>query len=65
LQVFFWGLIGLALGVAARVTGNGGRLVNIWRFGDERPRPVRTRISPEQNAGAFMLNTSDEASASK
>ena len=47
LQVFFWGLIGLGLGVAARVAGNGGRLVNIWRFGDERPRPVRTRISPE------------------
>ena len=41
LQVFFWGLIGLGLGLAARVAGNGGRLINIWRFGDERPRPVR------------------------
>jgi lipopolysaccharide/colanic/teichoic acid biosynthesis glycosyltransferase len=65
LQVFFWGLIGLGLGVAARVVGNGGRLVSIWRFGDERPRPVRTRISPEQDAGAFVLNTSREAAASK
>ncbi len=41
LQVFFWGLIGLGLGLAIRVTGTGGRLINIWRFGDERPRPVR------------------------
>jgi lipopolysaccharide/colanic/teichoic acid biosynthesis glycosyltransferase len=43
LQIFFWGLIGLGLGLAVRVTGTGGRLVNIWRFGDERPRPVRPR----------------------
>lgn len=43
LQVFFWGLIGLGLGLAIRVTGAGARLVNIWRFGDERPRPVRVR----------------------
>jgi hypothetical protein len=47
LQVFFWGLIGLGLGLAARVVGSGGRLVNIWRFGDERPRPARTRVAPE------------------
>jgi lipopolysaccharide/colanic/teichoic acid biosynthesis glycosyltransferase len=47
LQVFFWGLIGLGLGLAARVVGSGGRLMNIWRFGDERPRPVRTRVAPE------------------
>ena len=66
LQVFFWGLIGLGLGVAARVAGNGGRLVSIWRFGDERPRPLRTRISPDQEgAGAFALNRSGEAPASK
>ena len=39
--------------------------IQIWRFGDERPRPVRTRISPEQDPGAFVLNTSGEASASK
>ena len=47
LQVFFWGLVGLGLGLAVRVSGNGGRLVNIWRFGDERPRPVRTRVAGE------------------
>jgi len=63
--VFFWGLIGLGLGVAARVAGNGGRLVNIWRFGDERPRPVRTRISPDQDSGGFVMNTTREAPASK
>jgi len=41
LQVFFWGLIGLGLGLAIRVSGNRGRLVTVWRFGDERPRPAR------------------------
>ena len=45
LQIFFWGLIGLGLGLAVRVTGAGGRLVNIWRFGDERLRPVRVRAA--------------------
>ena len=64
LQVFFWGLIGLGLGVAARVVGNGGRLVNIWRFGDERPRPVRTRVSLDADAsGSFQLDSSRPASA--
>ena len=43
LQVFFWGLIGLGLGLSARVVGTGGRLVTVWRFGDERPRPLRRR----------------------
>jgi lipopolysaccharide/colanic/teichoic acid biosynthesis glycosyltransferase len=43
LQVFFWGLIGLGLGLATRVVGTGGRLVTVWRFGDEQPRPVRRR----------------------
>jgi hypothetical protein len=55
LQIFFWGLIGLGLGLAVRVTGTGGRLVNIWRFGDERPRPVRVRAAeaaPERLAVA-------------
>ena len=48
LQVFFWGLMGLGLGLAARTTGGGP--VNIWRFGDERVRPVRVRPQ-EQAAG--------------
>ena len=64
LQVFFWGLIGLGLGLAARVVGNGGRLINIWRFGDERPRPVRTRIEPEREGdGSFLMNTSPQEPA--
>ena len=57
LQVFFWGLIGLGLGVAARVAGNGGRLVNIWRFGDER----RGRFG-RGSRGAAGDRSSDEAS---
>src|SRR5262249_15971070 len=37
LQVFFWGMIGLGLGLATRVGGNRGRLVAIWRFRGRRP----------------------------
>ena len=58
LQVFFWGLIGLGLGMAARVAGNGGGLVTVWRFGDERPRPVRRREAP---AAALELDASPGA----
>jgi hypothetical protein len=48
LQVFFWGLMGIGLGIAARVAGNGSSVVSIWRFGDERPpdrAPVRASKS--------------------
>ena len=58
LQVFFWGLVGIGLGLAARITGAGGRLVSIWRFGDERPRPVRRREAP---AAALELDASPGA----
>jgi hypothetical protein len=44
-RIFFWGLIGIGLGIAVRVAANSGRLVNIWRFGDERPRPARQRLA--------------------
>jgi O-antigen ligase len=65
LQVFFWGLIGLGLGLAARVSGNGVRLVNVWRFGDERPRPVRTRVAPEpQEFGSLVPGPSRGARGS-
>ncbi len=50
LQVFFWGLIGLGLGLSARVVGNGGRLVTVWRFGDERPRPARRGRHEQEHA---------------
>jgi len=62
LQVFFWGLIGLGLGMAIRVSGTGGRLVNIWRFGDETPRPVRTPARAEGGPdGVLALDPSSHA----
>lgn len=51
LQVFFWGLLGLGLGLATRVAGTAGRLVAVWRFGDERPRPVRASAAASSQAG--------------
>jgi hypothetical protein len=51
--VFFWGLIGVGLGLATRVSGTAGRLITVWRFGDERPRPVRPRRAvPVADAGS-------------
>jgi hypothetical protein len=62
LQVFFWGMIGLGLGLASRVSGNRGRLVTIWRFGDERPRPARrsARVR-ERRSGPAILDPSPGA----
>ncbi len=66
LQVFFWGLIGLGLGMAARAAGNGASLVTIWRFGDERPRPERTRLAPGAGVdGELVLGHSARISGGK
>jgi hypothetical protein len=41
--VFFWGLVGLGLCLGTYVAGNRSGFLTIWRFGDERPRPVSGR----------------------
>jgi lipopolysaccharide/colanic/teichoic acid biosynthesis glycosyltransferase len=45
LQILFWGLLGLGLGVVTHAMGRRSPFYTIWRFGDERPRPER-RSSP-------------------
>jgi hypothetical protein len=55
LQVFFWGLVGLGLCLGAHVAGKRSFLT-IWRFGDERPRPIVGRSAqPEAGAAAGTL----------
>ncbi|HEV8441085.1 MAG TPA: sugar transferase [Methylomirabilota bacterium] len=59
LQVFFWGLLGLGLGLGMHVAGKRSRVV-IWRFGDERPRPVVRRAHPRhpRHRGPLTLDPS-------
>jgi hypothetical protein len=45
LQILFWGLTGLGLGVVTHAIGRRSPFYTIWRFGDERPRPQRRRAS--------------------
>jgi hypothetical protein len=45
LQILFWGLVGLGLGVVTHAGGRRSSFYTIWRFGDERPRPARQRAS--------------------
>jgi hypothetical protein len=48
LQVLFWGLLGLGLCLGTHVAGTRSRFFTIWRFGDERPRPVSSRARDRQ-----------------
>jgi lipopolysaccharide/colanic/teichoic acid biosynthesis glycosyltransferase len=48
LQVFFWGLVGLGLGMVTHVVTRRSPFFTIWRFGEERPRPERRRPLQER-----------------
>jgi len=66
LQVLFWGLVGLGLGIVTHVIGRRSPFYTIWRFGDERPRPERKRSSansaPQQG---FALDPAREAAGGR
>jgi hypothetical protein len=64
LQVFFWGLVGLGLCLGAHVAGKRSGFLTIWRFGDERPRPLVGRSARREAsaaAGTLGLGPTHEA----
>jgi lipopolysaccharide/colanic/teichoic acid biosynthesis glycosyltransferase len=51
LQVLFWGLVGLGLGVCTHVNGRRTSFYTIWRFGDDRPRASAARARADAGPG--------------
>ena len=59
LQVLFWGLVGLGLGVVTHVVG-ARSFVTVWRFGDERPRPAERRARAGRREPRLALDPSHQ-----
>jgi lipopolysaccharide/colanic/teichoic acid biosynthesis glycosyltransferase len=61
LQVLFWGLLGLGLGMVIQLTGGRRARFTVWRFGDERPRKIKRKARARRQPGAFALDPSHGA----
>ena len=60
LQVLFWGMLGLGLGMVIQLTGARRARFTVWRFGDERPRRTK-RKARVRHHGRFALDPSHGA----
>ncbi|MGE0681332.1 MAG: sugar transferase [Candidatus Binatia bacterium] len=52
LQLLFWGLVGLGLGVTTHIVNKQSPFYVIWRFGDDRPRATQPKMSVSGPLGA-------------
>ncbi len=61
LQVLFWGLLGLGMGLVIQLGGARRARLTIWRFGDERPRKAKRKAKVRHQPGRFALDPSHGA----
>jgi hypothetical protein len=55
LQILFWGLVGLGLGMTTHIVSKRSPFYVIWRFGDDRPRAEKSRVAAQHSHGGQIL----------